>query len=236
MREVPIKYVLKGDREAGMRYMRNGSVMMGMLQNFMGFRDLKQGVFRRYVNPDVLIECDCRFGLRTVTITVAPGAGGEDVEILRDCFANSTVALAYVLDVVDVEIMTPEQQEWYEWVKEPVCSMCIYVQGYPRNYYCTKGIRYTLAICDGKGEYVLYTLTKGASTDYTPRCPGDQVLVMQHRTSDLPEAVLAAANADPYAKTYFTHALAKHPRECVSILPFPVAMPKYNETEVRRYN
>lgn len=234
MREVPIKYVLKGDREAGKRFMRRGAVLMGMLEHGMSYRGLTQGVFRRYMNPDVLIECDCRFGLRTVTITVAPGAGREEVEILRDCFANSTVALAYVLDVVGVEAVA--QQAGTEWVIEPVCGICIGAKRYPKGYYCTRGIRYTLAICDGKGEYVLYSLTKGASTDYTPRCPGDQVLVMQHRTSDLPEAVLSAANANPYEKVFFTRPLAKHPQECVSILPFPVAMPKYHETAMRRYN
>lgn len=68
--EVPIKYVLKGDREAGKRFMRRGAVMMGMLEHGMTYQGLKQSVMRRWVTPDVLIECDCRFGLRTVTITV----------------------------------------------------------------------------------------------------------------------------------------------------------------------
>jgi len=236
MYEVPIKYVFRGDRTAGRLHMRRGAVLMDMLQNFMSYRDLKQGVLRRYVNPDTLIECDCRFGLRTVTITVSPSVAEDAVETLRECFANSTVALAYVLDVVGVRALTPEQQQSAECVNEPVCKTCIGAASYPENYYCTKGVRYTVAVCDGKGEYVLFNLSKAASTDYTPRCPGEQVLVMQHRTSDLPAAVLAGANADPYGKRYFTRALAAFSGECVSILPFPVAMPKYNETEVRRYD
>ena len=72
MGEVPIKYVLKGDREAGKLFMRRGAVLMGMLEHGMTYQGLKQSVMRRWVTPDVLIECDCRFGLRTVTITVAP--------------------------------------------------------------------------------------------------------------------------------------------------------------------
>ena len=69
MGEVPIKYVLKGDREAGKLFMRQGAVLMGMLEHGMTYQGLKQSVMRRWVTPDVLIECDCRFGLRTVTIT-----------------------------------------------------------------------------------------------------------------------------------------------------------------------
>lgn len=72
MYEVPIKWVFKGDRYKGAAYMRRGAALMDMLERFMSFRDLLQGVLRRWVTPDVLIECDKRFGLRTVTIMVAP--------------------------------------------------------------------------------------------------------------------------------------------------------------------
>lgn len=231
MYEFPIIWRFKGDKHAGQRFRRLGMYMMAMLERGMSFQRLEQWVLRRWVTPDVHIECVCCFGIRTVTITVAPGAG-EAVRLLRDCFANSTVALAYVLDVAGVEAV-PQSQQTAQCVTEPVCRTCIAPESYPEDYYCTKGIRYTVAVCDGEGEYVLYGLTKAASTDYTPRCPGEQVLVMQHRTTNLPEAVLNAANANPYAKRYFTRPLASFPDECLSILPFPVSMPRVNETEER---
>lgn len=228
MYEVPIKYVFRGDRTAGRLHMRRGAVLMDMLQNFMSYRDLKQGVLRRYVNPDTLIECDCRFGLRTVTITVSPGVG-EPRRVLLECFANTTVALAYVLDVVGVKAASSGT---VERVNEPVCGTCIGAETYPDNYYCTRGLRYTVAVCDGKGEYVLFSPSKAASTDYTPRCPGEQVLVMQHRTSNVPRGVLAAANANPMNRfDPFTRKLAALADECVSILPYSVSMMRAYEVE-----
>ena len=225
MYKVPIKYVFHGDRHECGRHMRRGAVLMDMLEHLMSFRGLKQGVLRRAIAPNALVECDCRFGLRTVTITITPG-GGMEAELLRECFANSTVALAYVLDVVGVKSV---QEGEPGSVDEPVCATCIGAESYPLNYYCTRGIRYTLAICDGKGEYLLYKLTKGASTDYTPRCPGEQVLVMQNRTSNLPRAVLDAAVANPYGKQYWTRPLSAFLEECVSILPYTVSMPRIYE-------
>lgn len=219
----PIIWRFRGDRAAGKRYMRRGAALMGMLENLMSFRGLEQGVLRRYLTPDVHIKCACCFGLRTVTITVQSGIGGAAVA-LRECFANTTVALAYVLDVVGVKAAP----EGMECVAEPVCRTCIAPESYPINYYCTRGIRYTVAVCDGKGEYVLFA-SKVPTTDYTPYCPGDQVLVMLNRTSGLPEDALAAANANPMAKEPFTRRLAALPDECVSILPYPVSMLRFYE-------
>lgn len=204
-RKTPIKWVYRGDQGECFKHRRRGEALMEQLEGMMAHMDLRQGVLRRFVRPDVLIECDKRFGLRTVTITARGDARGRAREILRDCFANRTVALAHVLDV--------------------------------EGGYCTRGVRYTVAVCDGKGEYLLFR-TKAASTDYTPWESGDQVLVMQHRTTDLPEDILTAAspdpNDDPYAGPPFTRTLAKFEEECVSILPWRVGMPKRTEYEIVR--
>lgn len=227
----PIIWRYEGDKQAGRRYRRMGQYIMDMLERGMSFRGLDQMVMRRQVTPDVRIKCSCIYGIRTVTITVTPGAGGER-QALLECFANTTVALAYVLDVAGVEPLTEEARAETEWLNEPVCQTCIGAEGFPRNYYCTKGVRYTVAVCDGKGEYVLFTLTKAASTDYTPRCPGEQVLVMQHRTPNLPEPVLKAADANPMNKiSPFTCKLVSCADECLSILPYTVAMPRTYEAE-----
>lgn len=224
MYEIPIKWVFRGDRNRGVLFRRRGQYLMGMLERQMSFNDLQQCMLRRFVEPDVLIECDKRFGLRTVTITVAPGAG-EVRKVLHECFANTTVALAYVLDVVGVV----DIGQVAEYVEEPICKTCIGVNAYPENYYCTMGIRYTVAVCDGKGDYLLFNV-KAPSTDYTPRCPGEQVLVMQNRTNNLPETVLSVANADPYNQSQpFTQTLSGFQGESISILPFPVNMPRIYE-------
>lgn len=224
MYETPIIWRYEGDAEAGRRYRRQGAALMGMTENFMSYMGLQQLVLRRRVTPDVHIECVCCFGIRTVTITTAAGAGDE-ARILRECFANTTVALAYVLDVVGVEAVPQTAQ----CAIEPVCKTCIAPASYPEDYYCTRGIRYTVAVCDGKGEYVLFKLSKAASTDYTPRCPGEQVLVMQNRTSDLPERVLNAANSPMNREAPFTRPLAAFAGDCLSILPYPVSMPRVRE-------
>lgn len=231
MYEVPIIWRFEGDKQAGRLWMRQGAVLMDMLVNGMSFMGLDQLVLRRYVTPDVHIKCTCCFGIRTVTITVRSGVG-EARKVLRECFANTTVALAYVLDVVGVDALTAEEQAGTAWRHEPVCKTCIGVSAYPKDYYCTRGIRYTVAVCDGKGEYLLFKLSKAASTDYTPRCPGELVLVAQHRTPNLPAEVLAAADKNPMDKGHpFTRRLAVFPDECVSILPYTVGLPRYNETE-----
>lgn len=92
--EVPIKYVLRGDREAGKLYMRRGAVLMDMLVHGMTYQGLKQSVMRRWVTPDVLIECDCRFGLRTVTITVAPVTPETIVTQQADVFYHVVVSVS----------------------------------------------------------------------------------------------------------------------------------------------
>lgn len=232
-REIPIKWVWRGDRTRALAHMRQGQALMAQLEQTMTFMNLRQGVLRRFVRPDVLIECDKRFGLRTVTITVTPDMPERARELLRDCFANRTVALACVLDVVGVEAVSGGNEVYYEFV----CKTCIGVTGYPRDYYCTRGVRYTVAVCDGKGEYLLFK-TKAATTDYTPWCPGDLVLVMQHRTTNLPDEILTAAspdpNDDPYAGPPFTRTLAEFDEECVSILPWQVEMAKVREYEIAR--
>lgn len=228
MYEIPIKYVIRGDRKAAGLYMRRGAEMMRMLEKSMSYRDLKQSVFRRFLTPDVLVECECRFGLRTVTITAARGAGGRARRMLRDCFANTTCALAAVLEVVGVKAVPPDTPES---VEEPVCKTCIAAGTYPAAYHCTGEVRYTVAVCDGKGDYLLFA-AKADATDFTPRCPGDLVLVAQRRTPNLPEEVLARANANPMDKAHpFTRALMAFPGECLSILPYDAAMPRIREYE-----
>ena len=231
MYEVPIIWRYVGDKDAGRRYRRHGMYLMDMLVRGMSFRGLDQWVLRRWVTPDVHIKCSCVFGIRTVTITVSEGAG-EARRVLRECFANSTVALAYVLDVVGVRGLTQAQRAETAWVSEPVCKTCIGAETYPDAYYCTRGVRYRVAVCDGRGEYLLFNLSRAASTDYTPRCPGELVLVMQHRTPDLPEDVRTRADANPMDRGHpFTRRLVAFADECVSILPYTVGMPRYHETE-----
>lgn len=226
MREVPIKWVFRGDRFRAAAFMRRGAVLMDMLESFMGFQGLKQGVLRRWVTPDTLIECDMRFGLRTVTIT-CPGGAEAARRIIRDCFANRTVALAYVLAVVGLE---PDSNG--------VLTDMVYdfgIVAYPEDYYCTMGIRYEVVVCDGQGEYLAFA-ADSPSTDFTPHRPGEQVLVMQHRTSGLPEGTLTVAspdpNADPYGGPPFTPRLRGLQEESVSILPYAVNMPRVNENEI----
>ena len=92
---VPIKWVFRGDRHAAFAFMRQAEAMMGMLEQQMAFLNVRQGVLRRLVRPDVHIECDKRFGLRTITITVARITGGEvgkeeDMFRLLVAVSNST--------------------------------------------------------------------------------------------------------------------------------------------------
>lgn len=224
MGEIPVKIIINGDRVLGSAYIRRAKSVMAMLENFMSFRQLKQGVLRRQLAPGVFVKCDRRFGLRTAEITVAPQGAPEITRRIIECFANATCALAYVLEVVGVTPTEPGE----ECRPEPVCATCIKPGFYPLNYYCTRGIRYHVAVCDGKGEYLLFKNIP--STDYTPWCPEEQVIVMMNRTNDLPVPVLDRANTSPRSRHAFTRDCVPFD-ECLSILPFLVRMPRRYEVE-----
>lgn len=226
MGEIPAKIITSGNREAAKAHIGDGRRIMSMLERFMEFQGLEQGVLRRQISPGCFVECVKQFGLRTINIHVDPGWGGRSRRKEIECFANTTCALGYIIEVAGIAV---NQDDGY--LQEPVCHTCIAPSTYPDGYYCTKGIRYSVVVCDGKGEYLLFEGVPSA--DFTPRCPEEQVIVMFNRTTDLPAALIDRANVNPWAKRPFTRALPKSGVECISILPFQVEMPKYREIERR---
>lgn len=226
MGEIPVKIVIHGDKVTGGNHIGNGRRVMGMLERLMDFQGLQQGVLRRRVGPGAWVECSKQFGQRVLVINIEPGGGRPIAERIRECFANATCALGYVIEVEKVIFNDADG-----YLNEPVCQTCIAPDTYPDEYYCTKEIRYSVAVCDGKGDYLLFEHVP--STDFTPRCPEEQVVVMFNRTTDLPVELIDRANGNPWAKRPFTRALFESEVECISILPFLVEMPKYREIERR---
>ena len=227
MGEVPAKIVTRGDEFRARQHILDGRRVMAMLERFMDFQGLKQGVLRRMVSPGCYIECTKEFGLRTINIYFEPGEPGGKLKKIIECFANATCALGYVIEVVGV--IPSEDEE--TCTEEPVCLTCIAPGSYPDEYYCTRDIRYNVIVCDGQGDYLLFEDV--ASTDFTPRCPEEQVIVMFNRTTDLPEAQRTAADSSPWAKRPFTRPLLRLEIERISILPFLANMPKRRETQLR---
>lgn len=228
MDEVPVKTVLVGNRVTAGLWRGPAMRVMGLLEHLMSYQDLQQCTLRRDLAPGVFVVAEKRFGLRTVTIYAEPG-GGPEPRFLAECFANRTCALAYIIGATPV--MEPNSSgrpvDISKLTEKPV--PCGEPRLYSEEVYWTRDIRYTVAVCDGDGEYVLYRNVKAC--DYTPRCPGEMVLVMQHRTADLPQGVLEGAKNNPRAKDPFTYKL-KAIEGSISILPYVPMMVKRHEYQV----
>lgn len=190
---------------------------MLILENIMALRNLAQHSITVVPYLGAEITCSKVFGQRTVRIEAFAGGGKKEYYAL-ECFANTTCALAYVTGVVGIEPLTANCKP------DIVCGTCTTVDGYPVDYYCTQGILYDTIVCGCK-DAKYYVFNDVRSTDFTPRCPGDQVLVALNRTIDTPTAQLSRANANPRKKQSFAGPLSPD-GSFISILPFEVDMPR----------
>lgn len=227
MHEIPVKIVLRGDRTAANGWRRDAMRVMGILENLMSFRDLKQCKLQRVLAPGVVVVAEKQFGLRTLTI-YASGGGDFEAHWLADCFANITCALAYIVGVTPVMPFN-SQGEVVQIADLEKPTPCGDPRLYPAEVYGTRYILYDVAVCDGDGEYVLYKNI--FSSDATPRCPGEMVLVMQNRTTDLPEGVLEGARNNPMVKNPFTYKIRAFEKS-ITILPYIPDMEKRREYQV----
>ena len=162
MYEVPIKYVFKGDRTAGRLFMRRGAVLMDMLEHFMSYRGLKQGVLRRWIRPDVLIECDCRFGLRTATITVIPQAAA-----IREEGAEKIV-IRLIVAVSDGAGMRLHTAPTWEDDFAPATPLMGYYEPIPAGYWENTGAWYW-----ERNYWKTGTATQGMTRHVVPQTQAD---------------------------------------------------------------
>lgn len=228
MDEIPVRTVLVGDRVKAGLWRGSAMRVMGLLEHLMSYQDLQQCTLRRDLAPGVFVVADKRFDMRTVTIYAEPG-GGPEPRFLAECFANRTCALAYIIGCEPImeQNSAGRPVDISKLTEKPV--PCSEPRLYNEEVYWTRDIRYNIAVCDGDGEYVLYRNVKAC--DYTPRCPGEMVLVMQHRTEDLPKGVLDGAKNNPMAKDPFTYKI-KAIENSISILPYVPMMEKRYEYQV----
>lgn len=227
MDEIPVRTVLVGDRVKAGLWRGSAMRVMGLLEHLMSYQDLQQCTLRRDLAPGVFVVADKRFDMRTVTIYAEPG-GGEEPRWLVECFANRTCALAYIVSAMPIMPYNSQGNVvQIEDLDKP--APCAEPKLYVEEVYLTRDIRYSVAVCDGDGEYVLYRNIR--ATDFTPRCPGEMVLVMQNRTVDLPEGVLESAKNNPMAKDPFTYKL-KAIESSISILPYVPMMEKRHEYQI----
>ena len=216
-----------GDRDIGDRYIGVAKSRLAVLEQEMALRGLKQGVSRLRLSQRVTLRCWACFGLHGATITVAPIGGRRRRIKIPYCFANRTVALGVIVAVAGVEEMTPELlvekslPPDTECEPEPVCLTCMIPATYPESYYCSKGIRYSVEVCAGKDNYLLFEDIP--STDFSPFCPGETVMVVLHIANETPEPVLTNAKLMPAAESLvFPKELAILSGKTFSILPFMV--------------
>jgi hypothetical protein len=215
-----------GNKEIGSMYIREAKVLMGMAVKQRDIAaelhdgdGLSQYRLERMHANGVRIVAQCNHNLQWAVVYAESG-GRERKEPGPYCFANRTVALAVVVAVTGVEELPDENL----CETEPVCSTCIGPNTYPASYYCTRGIRYDVEVCNGKGVYLLFTNIP--STDFTPHCPGDRVFVLLNLTEEIPPDILAGALAMPSAEEPpFSQVLYNLNLNHVSILPYVADMP-----------
>lgn len=233
-----------GDRDVGDQYIGRAKALLFMLENQVSLRKKMKGIFpiqtsETRLSGRVVVKCWVAAGMSGATIMVAPAGGRKETTILPYCFANRTVALGVIVSVMGVDQMTQALLDSLslpldtECEPDLVCETCLIPDTYPENYYCTKDIRYTVEVCGGKDKYLLFENIP--STDFSPFCPGEKVLVVLHIADETPATVLSNAKARPRSESLvFPRELFILQSATFSILPFLVGKRLHESLEINQ--
>ena len=211
---VPRKIVFTGDPVAGSALKGAGDSVLRITRGERQLRGLREHSVTRRFSDGTVIQAYVGFcNDDIVRIHVPPPPGGEPPPVFK-CFANTGMALAQVLGIVGYDVLEDGD------ILDPITGLRI--DTYPSSYYGSKTIKYDLAVCDGHGEYVLYEDVY--STDYTVHRPGDIVLVILNRTTNVPERQVYRNTEHPCAEQPFTLDLMGF-SDVIAVIPIETALP-----------
>lgn len=218
--KVPRKLFISGDIEVGKTLIGRGDQQLRILESQMKHQGLKQSWRTVEFHDGTVFEVWSCFNLQQVNIYVPGGDNPKEVEE-SSCFANTGMAIARIIRVVDLVSVNQDDDNA---VEDTVADIFIAEGTYPDNYYCTKGIRYDVQVCNST-SYLLYTNMK--STDYCLHKPGEIVLVIMTRVADIPDPILESNVNSPCTAPAFTNRVIGFGAETVAIIPIGTWLPLY---------
>lgn len=113
-RKEPTRIIIYGDREEGEKHVRFAETQMKLLENYMQYAGLQQGVRRMPPNGGVSITCVRNHGFRTIKIYA--GMRVDEAQELKDecCFCSCFFAYGQVINFTDEEHVHGDEDVRYD--------------------------------------------------------------------------------------------------------------------------